>query len=212
MTNTAIIIAFQKDFDRSSKPDGPSGNVQVKANAILLINEKIVDRFNIPKPTAAIGGGGVTEIAPFSYTRFSDLDDTTGQLISVPGYEKSAPVSKGGITVRFGTGLFATATRRERTCSIKFPGFFTIPMISQALGSMLKTREPNSWSLDRTGKSYPFVPNASTDVFAGRKNGAWCVTAPIAAVNADDSDKVGSETTVKSKSKRSSNTDPDAGN
>lgn len=70
-------------------------------------------------------------------------------------------------------------------------------MLQQALGTMLKAKQPRSWKIDATGRSYPFAV-AKEGVPTGAKTGAWVVTEPITPVNAEDA-AVGGNTNLKAK-------------
>jgi len=219
MALQSILVGWTKEVDRGSEtPFGPlpadsgvtptvAGRVQVTANAILQIDEGIVDRFNIPLPTDPIGAEAVIRIKEYTYTRYPEgVAGTDPDVIVVPEHERMAGGRAGrGITVRLATGL---GVGRAKSGSFRVPGFFTIPMISQLVGSMVKANAPSVFKLDATGKSYALVPNESTAALAGRTNGAWVLGVPLAPVNADEAAGVGETTVIKGRAKAKTATAP----
>lgn len=188
MANVPVIVAFSKKFDKSSLPATP-GDIQVQGNAILYIEEAIVSLFNIPVPGADFVVSTSRTVAGFSYNRFDTFADTTGKTIEVPSYEAAAGGGRGvGKVIRLPHPDLKTKKGKPRTMSIRFPGFFTILMLRQAIGTMLVAKQPSSWKIEG-GRSYPFAV-AKPGVPTGSSYGAWVVTAPIAVVGADSSDKV----------------------
>lgn len=207
MANSLVIVAFSKEFDKSGDISRP-GNVQVTANAYLYIEDAIIAHYNIPKATQAAATIARKTVAGFTYKRFSGFDDTVGKDVVVPDYE--ATVGSGGNSfnvVRLAHASAKTAKDKPRTCSIRFPDFFTIIMIGQALGTMILNNKPSTWKLDATGKSYPLVP-ATAGVPTGFKSGAWVVTAPVTPVGVEQTDKVAATNIEKGKNKKAAATTP----
>lgn len=197
MANVPVIVAFSKKFDKSSLPATP-GDVQVQGNAILYIEEAIVSLFNIPVPAPDFVVSTSRTVAGFEYSRFDNFADSTGKTIIVPSYEAAAGGGKGvGKVIRIPHPDLKTKKGKARTMSIRFPGFFTILMLRQAIGTMLVAKQPSSWKVDG-GRSYPFV-KATAGIPAGSSYGAWVVTTPIAVVGADNTDKVSGTVITKGK-------------
>lgn len=200
MVLKACLLAYTKSFAKTSTP-APGDDVTVTANVTLLIPEVITDYFNIPTVENA-GGAAVQHIESFTYSRYDDFGDSTGVTTTVSAHDRTAPSGRKGAgkVIRLPHESLLTSKGRPRTCSIRFPSFFSILMLDQAIGSMLKLHQPLKWKLDNTGKSYPFVPNTSTGVLTGRTSGAWVVAAPVNPVNTADA-AVGDVTVVASKGK-----------
>lgn len=192
-----VLLVFTKPFAKTSTAT-KGDKTTVTANVILNIREDVQDHYNIPKAPDGTGTGGRQLIKEYTWTKIKDFADATGKVITVPEYERSASAVRSAqnvVRLRHATLKTKVDGTKPRTASIRFPGFFNLIMISQALGSMIKTNNPGTFTMDRTGKSYPLVLNNSTGVFAGYFSGAWVATAPVTATNADESSAVG-ETTV----------------
>lgn len=206
MALQACLLAFTKDFSKTSTAT-KGDETTVTANAILLIDEAVVDYFNIPVTTTVSAQVRQT-IKTFTYKRYKDFTDTTGVDVIVPAHERGGSASKSvGNVVRLATEL-KTSRDRPRTCSIRFPSFFNLIMIGQALGTMIKAKTPNTWKLERSGRSYPLVPSTATGLLAGYESGAWVVTTPVTATNADDTSGVGETTVVSGRAKAKASATP----
>ena len=199
MVLKSCLLAYKKDFPKTSTP-ARGDETSVTANAILLIPDEIVDHFNIPT-VDNISAQSRQIIEEFTYTRFAGFDDATGTPVTVPQHERGGGAAANSThnVVRLPHGSLRTGRGRPRTCSIRFPSFFNLIMIGQALGTMLKANEPDSWKLDRSGRSYPFVASTATGLIPGYESGAWVVSAPVTSVNTEETSVVKDTTVVKSK-------------
>jgi hypothetical protein len=193
-----VLLAFTKDFPKTSTPT-KGDEVTVTANVILFIDEAITGYFNIPEAdVTTLPNATRAVIKEFTYKRYSDIADTTGTDITVSSFERGLGGGKKVIKkcVRLPHKTLKTGKGKPRTMSIRFPNFFNIPMISQALGTMLKTNEPSTWKIDRGG-SYPFLVQAAG--ISTYQSGAWLVSTPVTPTNADDAGAVGGVTVVTGK-------------
>lgn len=181
-------IAYQKPMAKSSTPETGDDAV-VRANAFLSISDYLADLFNIPVLTEG-SSNSITaiQVKGSTYDRKVTEDGSKTKKVTVPDYERDAG---GGTEHAFKVVRLADlskplneASTKFRSVSIRFPAFFSLLMIRQALGTMLKTKQPQKWKLDSTGKSYLWLP-AEPEVSAGRKSGAWVVTTPIQPSNTD---------------------------
>lgn len=183
-----IIIRFVKEVRRrdtnlTQPGNQATGTVTVQGNVTILLAEGIIDRFNIPAPGAGVNIATRRRRRTYTYTRFAGL--AAGVVVTVPEYEYT-PASKTvkGMSARVATGYARGAG--QRTVGIPFPGWFTIGMVNQAIGSMLRANQPTVWKLAKSGKTYPFVANTDTAVPTGATNGAWIVTTNEANINAGE--------------------------
>ena len=203
MTKT-ICIAYQKNMAKSSTPE-TGDDVIVRANAFLTVSDYIADLFNIPVLTEASSGTiAAIKVAGSTYDRKITEDGSKVKKVSVPDYERDAG---GGSRHSFKVVRLSDLTKplneagtRFRTVSIRFPGFFSLLMLRQALGTMLKTKQPPTWKLDSTGKSYLWLPSEE-NLLPNRKSGAWVVTTPIATQNTEEAN-VGDNTVVNTPQKK----------
>lgn len=208
MALKSCVLAYTKDFSKDSTLT-KGDETKVTANAILLIPEDVTDHYNIPT-VENVSAQVQQVIKGYTYNRFGDFTDSTGAEVIVPDFERGG----GGGTasarnvVRLPHATLKTTKGKPRTCSIRFPRFFNLIMIGQALGTMLKSHAPDKWKLDRTGKSYPFLASTSTGVMAGYQSGAWVVSAPVTATNAEDTEAVGPVTVVAGRSRRKASATP----
>jgi hypothetical protein len=202
MALKSCLLAYTKDFSKDSTT-AKGDETKVTANAILLIPEDVTDHFNIPT-VENVSAQVQQVIKGYTYQRYGDFTDSTGIQVVVPDFERGG----GGGTasaknvVRLPHATLKTSKKKPRTCSIRFPRFFNLIMIGQALGTMLKAHAPDKWMLDRTGKKYPFLASTSTGLMPGYQSGAWVVTTPVAATNDEDTSAVGPTTVVASRSRR----------
>ncbi len=193
-----VIIAFEKQMAKSSTP-ATGDDVTVKSNVFLILPDRTVETFNIPIPSETFKADAYINVKGSKYSREYQKPDGTydSKEIVVPPYQRKAgSISHGFRTIRFADSSrpMSAGSTKYRTASIRFPSWFTILMLSQALGTMLKAHEPKSWSIDGTGKSYPFV-TSTEGLVTGRDSGAWVVTTPITSVNTEDA-AVGDPTQV----------------
>ncbi len=201
-TLTPVLLGYKKDFPKDST-ETKGDEVSVTGNVILLIPDDVVGHFNIPEAPANVYGGVARQvIAQYTYKRYKDFTDSTGVDVIVPAHERGVSGKESAENVvRLPHATLKTAAGRPRTCSIRFPRFFNLIMISQALGSMIKANEPASFKLDSTGKSHPFVQNTSTTVFTGYESGAWVATTLMTPVNTEETDVVADITIVKGRTR-----------
>jgi hypothetical protein len=203
MALKACLLAWTKDFTKDSTA-AKGDEVKVTANAILLIPEGIVSHFNIPTVND-VSAQTHQIVEQYTYKRFGEFGDTEGKDVTVPEHERGGGGGGNNATnvVRLPHATLKTSKGKPRTCSIRFPGFFNLIMIGQALGTMIKANPPNKWKLDRTGKSYPFVANSTSGLMPGYQSGAWVTSVLVTAVGADQTDAVGDVSVVSGKSKAS---------
>ena len=198
----SILIRFTKDFAKDDTPT-KGDEVSVTSTLVMSVADAVISYFNIPVPSPeelqeALGARATT-VAGFTYTRYSGLDDATGKEVTVPEFERtSGGGGRGTIKNVAQVPLITKKTAKEnyRMTSFKFPSYFSIIMIDQAIGSMIKANEPPSYKL--RGKTRIFVPNASTAPFTGLSSGAWVTGTFDPAVNAESSQAVGEATVTKS--------------
>lgn len=189
-----VLLAFTKEFPKTSTP-AKGDEVVVTANVVLFVEEKITAYFNIPEAALdTLPPISRAIIKEYTYKRFDGFSDTTGKDVAVTSYERGLAGGKKVIkkVVRLSHKTLKTSKDKPRTMSIRFPNFFNIPMIGQALGTMLNANQPDYWKLDGGG-SYPFL--AAKPGLGTNKSGAWIVAAPVTPTNAEDAD-VGDVTVV----------------
>ena len=202
----SVLIRFTKDFPKDTT-ETKGDEVAVTSTVIMSIPDAVIGYFNIPVPADTeleeAQAAKATTITGFTYTRYNGLDDATGKEVTVPDFERtSTGTGKGTIKnvvivpTKKETSKSTATNRRYRTTSFKFPSFFSVIMIDQAIGSMLKTNQPATYTL--RGKSRIFVPNASTAPLAGLTSGAWVIGTFEPAVNAEETKSVGEATVTKS--------------
>lgn len=202
MALKSCLLAYTKDFSKDSTV-AKGDEAKVTANAILLIPEDVCDHYNIPT-VENVSAQVQQVIKGYTYQRFGDFTDSTGIQVVVPDFERGGGSGTGSAknVVRLAHATLKTSKNKPRTCSIRFPRFFNLIMIGQALGTMLKANAPDRWMLDRTGKKYPFLASTSTGLRSGYQSGAWVVATPVTATNADDTDAVSPTTVVAGRSRR----------
>lgn len=175
------------------------GQQAVRGNAIILLPKNVVTYFDIPvynpTDTANLLKMAVSEYKGHTRIVYGDLDDATGVSVNI---EKGFRISGGkrdkvyGNSVRVPTGK-KTPKGNDRYMSFAFPSFFNLIMITQALGTMIKTttatKKPNFF-LSQAGGKYPIDYGTETQPLTinGKQLtcGAWLLSAPITPQNADD--------------------------
>lgn len=198
-----ILFRFVKPFANDATAT-KGDTTPVTATLAMNVNDAVIDYFNIPTPveaelTEALAARSTT-IPTFTYTRYKDAGEATGELTTVTEHSRTSGgggrgTIKNVARVPMETKL-AAKSGKPRTTSFKFPSFFTVYMIDQAIGSAIKNNQPRNYEL--RGKKRLFIPNASTAVLSGLSGGAWVVTTYEAAVNEENTDAVGAATMTSS--------------
>jgi hypothetical protein len=188
----------------------------VKGNLIAYITDNIRDHYKIAVLAAAAAATGSTtgknpqliEVQPVSYERALTVDGTTKITISRGGYKyykQSRAKTKRGKAVKIPLGDDRkTAKGNQRYFHFSFPEWFTVPMIMQAISTMLKDasndRKPLTFKMAASGATYP-IPYGMTmnDVPQGWDNAAWLSTTLQTEQNITNRDKItGKDITVSS--------------
>lgn len=187
-----IIIAYKTKLpDDSTVAKGDE--VSITGNLIMTIPNATIDYFKIPKPAdeATLLAAKSVIVKGFTYKRYKGIDDVTGTEVTVPDYEKGLSGGKkrgGGKNIAVVPTELKSSNDNFRKVSFRFPSFFNIVMIDQAIGSMIKAHQPTRYTLH--GLTRAFIANASTDVAAPATTGAWVATALITPVGVDKSKQV----------------------
>lgn len=165
----------------------PSNRNSVTGDSLLYYTEALLDWFEIPAFTGAMPEAKNKRIIVSAHTRtiFKGIDDTTGTPIQVPEFEQARGQGTGGrknrnARVNLGENRI-TNKGNPRTVIFGFPPFFTIPMIAQAIGSMIRTtndgRKPSIFQMVDSGASYKIPYNTAAAPLDGWDSGAWIGTA-----------------------------------
>lgn len=199
-----ILFRFTKEFAKDSTPETKGDDVIVTSTLLMDVSDDIISYFNIPVPVAAeleeAAGARAVDVPEFTYTRYASSGEATGVATTVSAYSRTSSGGGRGTIKNVARvpmmSRIAETSKKPRTTSFKFPSFFTVYMIDQAIGSMIKANEPPNYEL--RGKRRLFIPNASTGPFAGVRGGAWITGTFEPAVNAGDTDTVAEVTTTTS--------------
>ncbi len=150
---------------------------------MLFYSAAFVDFFNVSEfPITSAAGNAETlpraEIRARRITR-TTLDGTPRTV----DYAASDRVDGGESPARKTTHPAIIQTQvggRNRKVHVAFPRYFTVPMMAQALGTMLKNASPDrrpQTFRTRSGRSYPIPYGAPVgSPMAGFRSGAWLVT------------------------------------
>lgn len=210
-----VLLGYQvqrQKYERNTSGEiVKSGGTQaVRGNVILLIPKVVCDRFNIPEyspPADAAPILAVVERKAHTRRIYSGIDDATGREINIDKTFALAGSRKDriyGNSVGIPYGV-KTQKGTERRVRIAFPNFFNLIMISQALGTMIKSTDTTGANqrptvfYSRAGARNFIQYGSSTaplTIGANTLNcGAWLLSSPQAEQNtADPGDGIGSGT------------------
>ncbi|BAZ36908.1 hypothetical protein NIES4101_28280 (plasmid) [Calothrix sp. NIES-4101] len=210
-----VLLGFQVQRQKYARgTDGKltkSGGTQaVRGNVVLLIPKIVCDRFEIPEYQPASPTGNlinVVERRAHQRAIYSGVDDTTPTLIdidktfAIAGSRKDRIFGK-SVAIPYGV---RTPKGNERKFHIAFPSYFNLIMISQALGSMIKSTDTTGtnqrpiYFYSKSGaRNFIEYNTATAPLTIGDKVlncGAWLLTTPQAEQNtADPGDAISSGT------------------
>jgi hypothetical protein len=174
----------------------PNGSHTVKGNVLLRLSENLIDHFKIPVYSGALPGPStpkLTDVKQTSVTRHLTIDGSKKLVVNRRAHQRLSARRKGRKKtkpIRVPLGDKKTATGNQRFVTIPFPVWFNIPMIMQALGTMLAAaaadRKPESF-ISEGGSSYRIPYNVTPGAApTGWKDGAWLASTLVAGVNIDD--------------------------
>lgn len=181
--------------------DGQPVFAQAKGNSVLYLPQSVIDWFGIAPYTgsdpAEQSKPKVITVSAHTRLIYNAIDDETGRQISVDQFERSATAGKGRkpIGVKILTGKL-NRYKKARGVIIPFPPFFSIWMVSQALGTMLTRAGTESSPGEKpakfqvsSGEWYPinYEAASSTGLIAPYKYGAWKSTTLIDEENVSQS-------------------------
>jgi hypothetical protein len=190
-----VLLRYQKESSVIEKPSNPSVAALSKesgGNALISVKDWIVAKYNIPVLTPE-------QLQAISGTMsFSTVSPSTRSYVDAEGVKKTTAVREfsriASATVRRGKPIAVphpdhrNASNEPLYVGIKMPSFFTIPMLSQALGQMFTTNRPRIFRLSRTNQVYPIIYNTTDGLLPNWKAGAWVVTVDAPDQNVLDTD------------------------
>lgn len=198
------LIQWYKRAANKSTPQ--QGDTKGAAGIYLMkIPDKIVAEFNIPTVTS-VSKLPITEVAGYKAAKTADyLEPNTDAEATPIDVEKFFKL-QAAILKRFKTARVRTSITYDRyvkgqksgtgfrTAGLKFPKFFDLLMIAQALGTLIKAKNPGEFGIDGGRNGYPLLTMPSqflTDVNGNVINkGAWVITSESQAV-ATNNDETG---------------------
>lgn len=184
------------DLDNDTKKDAPTtaGVAKtVKSNAFIAVRQWIVDLFEIP-----VLSGEQRQAIEIQLNRIeipahdmAIIDQATGQrrTTSVREGEKTKSIEVStGFPIKIKHPVHKGVHGDPLYIGLKFPSYFNITMISQALGQMLvkQTTRPTMFIASRRGTYFPITYNNTKAPLEGWSSGAWLSTSLVAPQNITD--------------------------
>jgi hypothetical protein len=202
-----VLLGYQvqrqkyKKNAETGKIERDGGTAAVRGNIIILIPKVLCNLFDIPEYTPPANSKDlITVIERKAHTRYiySGIDDTTGRLIDIAqtfALTGSRRDRVYGNSVAIPTSLL-TPKKIPRRVRVAFPTFFNLIMISQALGTMIKSSDttgakqrPTVFYSRAGARNFIQYGSGTGPLVLGSKTlncGAWLLATPQAEQNTDN--------------------------
>lgn len=197
-----VKLQWQKSFAVTSTP-ATGDEKNAKGIAIIQVPSTVASHFNIPVVDSIGDSIPLTKVKTHEKTKvgiYLDTGDGTS-TISVENFYRIANTGSGFKAARIKTDVpIETEGSKKRTTSIRFPRFFDLIMISQALGQMIKNNKPTTFSVVGTRGGTPIYYNDLQSPFfhdgSQIDKGAWIITGDGVTVNTDELTQVAEVSTT----------------
>lgn len=197
-----VKLQWQKSFAVTSTP-ATGDEKNAKGIAIIQVPSTIASHFNIPVVDSIGDSIPLAKVKTHEKSKVGlYLDTGDGKSkISVEEFYRLANTGSGFKAARLKTDIpIGTEGSKKRTTSIRFPRFFDLIMISQALGQMIKNNKPTTFSVVGTRGGTPIYYNDLQSPFSHNGSqidkGAWIITGEGVTVNTQDLGQVGETSTT----------------
>ncbi len=188
-----------------------SGDEKQGAGLVVLeIDDAITDHFNIPSsPEYPADAAPVSKVSGYEKDKsglYLNPADETGTIITPDYFRLAGAKNSRDKVARIQSQISYTKKNGKqgfRSVGISFPLWFDTLMISQALGSMIRTNKPNSYAISGGRSGYPILYSENPTLLQYQgvpiNKGAWLLQPNEAAVtqNTDELSQVAEVTPVK---------------